>query len=107
LKNTTDECGFTSYATYNAIIKARGLESPKIWEGVKGQHSRPVRELNMEVRPLLDELIVAKATDYIKPAPRAASRSSPTSPSPTFIRRKNRTPTSIRPIQRAWACMRT
>jgi arylsulfatase A-like enzyme len=66
LKNTSDECGFTSYATYNAIIKARGLESPKIWEGVKGQHSMPVRELNMDVRPLLDELIVAKATDYIK-----------------------------------------
>jgi arylsulfatase A-like enzyme len=65
-KNSADECGFSSYAAYNAIIKAKGLESPKIWEGRKGQQSTPVRELNMEVRPLLDELIVAKATDFIK-----------------------------------------
>ena len=65
-KNSADECGFTSYATYNAIIKAKGLESPKIWEGFKGENSIAVRELDMEVRPLLDELIVAKATDYIK-----------------------------------------
>src|SRR5271169_573193 len=65
-KNSADECGFTSYATYNAIVKAKGLDSPKIWEGFKGENSSAVRELNMEVRPLLDELIVAKATDYIK-----------------------------------------
>jgi arylsulfatase A-like enzyme len=64
-KNSADECGFTSYATYNAIVKAKGLESPKIWEGFKGENSSAVRELDMEVRPLLDELIVAKATDYI------------------------------------------
>src|SRR5208283_3466663 len=65
-KNSADECGFTSYATYNAIVKAKGLDSPKIWEGFKGENSSAVRELDMEVRPLLDELIVAKATDYIK-----------------------------------------
>ena len=65
-KNSADEAGWTSYATFNALAKELGLESPKIWEGKKGQKSTPVRELNLEVRPLLDELIVGKATDYIK-----------------------------------------
>jgi arylsulfatase A-like enzyme len=65
-KNSADETGWTSYATFNALAKALGIESPKIWEGKKGQKSTAVRELNMEVRPLLDELIVGKATDYIK-----------------------------------------
>jgi arylsulfatase len=67
-KNSVDEAGWTSYATFNAFAKALGIESPKIWEGKKGQKSTAVRELNLEVRPLLDELIVGKATDYIKRA---------------------------------------
>jgi arylsulfatase A-like enzyme len=67
-KNSADECGYSSYATYRAVCKAKGLETPKLWEGKKGQKSTAVRELNMEVRPLLDELIVDKATDYIKRA---------------------------------------
>ena len=64
-RNTADECGFTTYALFNAVAKARGLDTPKIWEGKKGQKSTSVRELNMEVRPLLDELIVDKANDFI------------------------------------------
>jgi len=67
-KNSADECGYTSYATYRAVAKAKGLQPPQIWEGKKGEKSTPVRELNMEIRPLLDELIVGKATDYIKRA---------------------------------------
>src|SRR5208283_2395617 len=65
-KNSADECGYTSYATYRAVAKVKGLQPPQIWEGTKGHKSTPVRELNMEVRPLLDELIVGKATDFIK-----------------------------------------
>jgi arylsulfatase len=65
-KNSADEAGYTSYATYRAIAKLKGMESPKIWEGRKGQKSTAVRELNLEVRPLLDELIVDKATDFIQ-----------------------------------------
>jgi len=65
-KNSVDEAGWTAYATFDAIAKAKGIETPKIWEGKKGQKSTAARELNMEVRPLLDELIVGKATDYIK-----------------------------------------
>jgi len=67
-KNSADETGWTSYATYRAIAKERGLETPKLWEGKKGEKSTPVREFDMEVRPLLDELIVDKATDFIKRA---------------------------------------
>lgn len=73
-KNSADEAGWTSYATFNALAKAVGIETPKIWQGKKNEKSTPVRELNMEVRPLLDELIVGKATDYIK---RAASGGKP------------------------------
>jgi arylsulfatase A-like enzyme len=64
-KNSADETGWTSYATFNAIAKARGIEPPMIWEGKKGEKSTTVREFNLEVRPLLDELIVDKAMDYI------------------------------------------
>ncbi len=65
-RNSTDEAGWTSYATFNEIAKARGIEPPQIWEGKKGQTSTAAREFNMEVRPLLDELIVDKATAYIE-----------------------------------------
>jgi arylsulfatase len=67
-KNSADETGWTSYATYRAIAKLKGLETPKLWEGKKGEKSTPVREFNLEVRPLLDELIVDKATEFIKRA---------------------------------------
>ena len=67
-RNSADECGWTSYATFDAIAKARGIEPPQIWEGTKGGKQTAVRELNLEVRPFLDELITGKATDYIKRA---------------------------------------
>jgi len=67
-RNSADECGYTAYATYRAAAKAKGFETPKIWQGKKGQKSTAVRELDMEVRPLLDELIVDKATDFINRA---------------------------------------
>jgi arylsulfatase A-like enzyme len=65
-RNSADECGWTSYATFDAIAKAAGIQPPQIWEGKKGGKQTAVRPMNMEVRPLLDELIVGKATDYIK-----------------------------------------
>jgi hypothetical protein len=67
-KNGADETGWTSRALFNAIAGAKGIESPKIWEGKKGQKSTAVPEFNMEVRPLLDELIVGAATEFIKRA---------------------------------------
>jgi arylsulfatase len=65
-KNSVDEAGWTSYAAFNALAKTLGVEAPQIWEGKKGSKSTAVRELNFQVRPFLDELIVGKATDYIK-----------------------------------------
>jgi arylsulfatase A-like enzyme len=65
-KNSVDEAGYTSYAAFRELVRARGLQSPKIWEGRKGQKSTAVSELDLKVRPFLDEMIVAKATDYIK-----------------------------------------
>jgi arylsulfatase A-like enzyme len=65
-RNSADECGWTSYATFGAIAKAHGgSRCPSSPEGKKGGTQTAVRELNLEVRPLLDELIVGKATDYI------------------------------------------
>jgi len=65
-RNSADESGWTSYAAFAPIAKQYGVYTPMIWEGKKGGEQTAVRELNMEVRPLLDELIVEKATDYIK-----------------------------------------
>jgi len=67
-RGSADECGYSSYAAFRAAAKAEGIETPKIWEGKKGQKSTAVRELDLEVRPLLDELIVDKATDFIQRA---------------------------------------
>jgi arylsulfatase A-like enzyme len=64
-RNSVDESGWTSYATFEAIAKATGMQTPQLWEGKKGGSQTAVRELNLEVRPLLDELIVEKATEFI------------------------------------------
>jgi arylsulfatase len=50
------------------LAKAMGIESPKLWEGKKGQKSTQAGELDMKVRPFLDEMIVGKAADYIRRA---------------------------------------
>jgi arylsulfatase len=64
-RNSVDESGWTSYATFDAIAKATGIQPPQVWEGKKGGAQTAVRELNLEVRPLLDELIVEKTIDFI------------------------------------------
>jgi arylsulfatase A-like enzyme len=64
-KDSADEAGYTSYALYRELIKTTGGESPKLWQGRKGEPSKPVRDLNMEVRPVLDEMITKHTTDYI------------------------------------------
>ena len=67
-KNTVDEAAYTAYAAFRALIKEKGIESPKIWEGKKGQKSTAACELDLKIRPFLDEMIVGKVTDYIKRA---------------------------------------
>jgi arylsulfatase A-like enzyme len=73
-RNSADECGWTSYAAFNAMAKARGIQPPQIWQATKNGPQTAVRELNMEVRPILDELIVDKTMDFIK---RQAATSTP------------------------------
>ena len=65
-KNTTDEAGYTSYALYHELLKKfPGAETPKLWEAKKGEQANAVADLDMAVRPFLDEMIVEKATDFI------------------------------------------
>lgn len=65
-RNSANEAGWTSYAAFQKISKATGVEAPQIWEGKKGGKQMAVRELNLEVRPLLDELIVDQTMAFIK-----------------------------------------
>lgn len=66
-KNTTDEAGYTSYALFHELAKkVPGMEAPKLWAGIKGEKAKPVGDLDMKVRPLLDSMIAEKATDFIK-----------------------------------------
>lgn len=64
-KNTTDEAGYTSYALYRALAEKMGFETPKIWEAKKGEKPTAFCDLDLKVRPLLDEMITERAVDYI------------------------------------------
>jgi len=59
---------FGDLPAFRELVRTKGIESPKIWEGKRGQKSTAACELDLKVRPVLDELIVGKATDYIKRA---------------------------------------
>ena len=66
-KNTTDEAAYTSYALFKELQKKDpSIETPKLWEGKKGEKAKAVAELDMKIRPLLDEIITEKASDFIK-----------------------------------------
>ena len=62
----------------------------------------PDRELDLEVRPLLDELIVDKATDFIEREAKGDRPFFTYVALSTCPRRRRRTPTSTRPIRGAW-----
>jgi arylsulfatase len=66
IKNSTDEAGYTSYAAFRAIVEAGAMEAPKIWEGKKGEKPTVDRDLDLKVRPFLDEMIVERASKFIK-----------------------------------------
>jgi arylsulfatase A-like enzyme len=65
-RNSADECGWSSYAAFKSVSEKYGVDAPMIWEGKKDGKQNAVRPMDLEVRPLLDQLIVEKATDYIK-----------------------------------------
>jgi len=67
-KNSADQAGYSSYATFRALAKRVGIDMPQLWQGKKGEKSQPAGELDLKVRPFLDETMVGKATDWIKRA---------------------------------------
>jgi len=63
IKNSWDEAGYTAWP----LFKEAGMPAPMIWEGKKGEPSKSVMPLDMEVRPIVDEkYIVPKTVDFIK-----------------------------------------
>ncbi|NEX91892.1 arylsulfatase [Caulobacter sp. 17J65-9] len=63
IENSWDEAGYTAWP----LFKETGQPTPMIWEGVKGQPSRPVMPLDLKVRPIVDEkYIIPKTVEYIR-----------------------------------------
>jgi arylsulfatase len=58
-----DEAGYTAWP----LFKESGVPVPMILEGKKGEPSRPVMPLDLQVRPILDEkYLIPKTVDFIK-----------------------------------------
>ena len=63
IMNSWDEAGYTAWS----LFKETGVPVPMIWEGKKGQPSKPVMPLDLKVRPIVDEqYIIPKTVEYIK-----------------------------------------
>src|SRR5271168_3310789 len=63
LKDSVDEAGYTAWP----LFKESGMPVPMLWEGKKGEPSRPVMPLDLKVRPILDgQYVIPKTIDYIK-----------------------------------------
>ena len=63
IENSWDEAGYTAWP----LFKESGMPVPMIWEGKKGQPSKPVMPLDLKVRPIVDgQYIIPKTIEYIK-----------------------------------------
>ena len=63
VQNSVDEAGYTAWP----LFRESGMPVPMIWEGKKGEHSKPVMPLDLNVRPILDgSYIIPKTVEYIK-----------------------------------------
>lgn len=63
IKNSMDEAGYTAWP----LFEESGMEAPMIWEGKKGEKSKPVMPLDLKVRPLFDgNYVIPKTVEYIK-----------------------------------------
>jgi arylsulfatase A-like enzyme len=63
IMNSWDEAGYTAWPQF----KETGVPVPMIWEGKKGEESKPVMPLDLKVRPIVDEkYIIPKTVEYIK-----------------------------------------
>jgi arylsulfatase A-like enzyme len=76
IPNSWDEAGFTSYPLFNDVVKEALAKQhvselldlpPHVLEGRKGQPSKPVMDLDMKVRPIIDaQYLIPKTVDFIK-----------------------------------------
>src|SRR5450432_1361266 len=63
IENSWDEAGYTAWP----LFRESGVPVPMIWEGKKGEASKPVMPLDLAVRPIVDEkYIIPKTVEYIK-----------------------------------------
>ncbi|HKW49958.1 MAG TPA: arylsulfatase [Gemmatimonadaceae bacterium] len=63
IQNSWDEAGYSAWP----LFKESGMPTPMIWEGKKGEPSKPVMPLDLKVRPIVDEkYIVPKTIEYIQ-----------------------------------------
>jgi arylsulfatase A-like enzyme len=63
IMNSSDEAGYSAWP----LFKESGLAEPMIWEGKKGEPSKPVMPFDLKVRPLMDgNYVIPKTIDYIK-----------------------------------------
>ena len=63
IKNSSDEAGYTAWP----LFKETGMPVPMIWEGKKGEASKPVMPFDLNVRPLMDgKYIIPKTIEHIK-----------------------------------------
>ena len=63
IKNSSDEAGYSAWP----LFKESGMPEPMIWEGKKGEPSKPVMPFDLKVRPILDgDYIIPKTVEYIK-----------------------------------------
>jgi arylsulfatase len=58
-----DEASYTAWPQF----KETGQKAPMLWEGKKGEPSKPVMPLDLKVRPVVDEkYIIPKTIEFIK-----------------------------------------
>jgi arylsulfatase len=63
VKNTWDEAGYTAWP----LFKESGQPVPMLWEGRKGEPSKPVMPLDLKVRAIVDgQYIIPKTVEFIK-----------------------------------------
>jgi arylsulfatase A-like enzyme len=63
IKDSWDEAGYTAWP----LFKESGLPVPMIYEGKKGEPSKPVMPLDLTVRPIVDgKYIIPKTVEFIK-----------------------------------------
>jgi arylsulfatase A-like enzyme len=62
IKNSSDEAGYSAWP----LFKESGMPEPMIWEGKKGERSKPVIPFDLKVRPLVDgDYVIPKTVEYI------------------------------------------